>query len=74
MGELPPFAAVAVKVMLVPAQIAPEGEAEIETDAVPIVPTTIVILLELDGEPLTHVRLEVITHVTASLFASVDEV
>jgi len=60
---------VAVNVTLVPEVIVPEGFAAINTLAVTIGLTVIVIELEIAGEPVAHVAVEVITHVITSLFA-----
>jgi hypothetical protein len=68
-GELPPFAAVAVKVTDVPAQIAPAGTAAMLTLAVTTVLTIIVIEFDVAGFPVGHVTFEVNTHVTTSLLA-----
>ena len=66
---------VAVKVTLVPEQIAPDGEAPILTLAGKFGFTVIVIPADVAGEPVKHgVALDVITTVTASLFAKVVEV
>ena len=65
---------VAVNVTLVPVQIAPVGFAAILTLAVTVTFTVMVIALEVAGEPVTHVTLEVITQVMMSPFARVEEV
>jgi hypothetical protein len=65
---------VAVKVTDVPAQIAPEGTAAILTLAGNCGLTVIVIMLDVAGLPDTHVNVEVISTVIASLLASVAEV
>ena len=64
---LPPFVGVAVKVTFVPAQIVVDGDALIETLAVTFAFTVIVIAVDVAGLPFTHVALEVITQVIASL-------
>jgi hypothetical protein len=61
---------VAVKVTLVPAQIAPDGLADILTLAGRLGFTVIIILFEDAGDPVTQPRFEVITHLTLSLFAN----
>ena len=50
---VPPFAGVAVKVTLVPLQIAPVGLAAMLTPAAPPVFTIILILFEVAGEPVS---------------------
>ena len=73
-GELPPFVATAVNVIELPEQM-PVAEAEIETLAVRTGLTVIVTAFDVAGDPVKQgVAFEVITHVTASLFASVVEV
>ena len=42
--------------------------------AVITLPTSIVIVFEIAGDPETHVAFEVISHVIISPFANVDEV
>jgi hypothetical protein len=65
---------VAVKVTLVPGQIAPTGKAAMLTLAGSAELTTMVTALEVAGDPVAQVAFEVITHVTTSLFARVVEV
>jgi hypothetical protein len=65
------LAGVAVNVTELPAQIAPEGEADILTLAGSTVFTVIVIGLEVAGFPVTQVKEDVIITVTTSLLASV---
>jgi hypothetical protein len=73
-GELPPFAGVAVNVTELPAQM-PVADAAMETLAVRIGFTVIVTVFEVAGEPVKHGdAFEVITQVTAALFANVVEV
>ena len=60
---------VAVKITDVPAQIAPDGDADILTLAGSIGFTVIVIWLEVAGFPDAQVKDDVITTVTASLLA-----
>ena len=63
---------VAVKVTLVPAQIAPVGEAAILTLAGKLGLTVITIAFDVAGEPVKHGdAFDVITTVTESLFANV---
>ena len=62
----------AVKVTLLPLQIAPDGFAAIITPAATLEITDIVIALEVAGEPETQVALLVITQVMISLFARVE--
>ena len=68
---VPPLTGVAVKVTELPAQIAPGGEADILTLTGSTGFTVIVTGLEVAGFPETHVKEDVITTVTTSLFASV---
>jgi hypothetical protein len=63
------LAGAAVKVTELPAQIAPEGEADIVTLAGSTEFTVIVIGLEVAGFPDTQVKEDVIITVTTSLFA-----
>jgi hypothetical protein len=70
-GEAPPLVGVAVKVTLVPAQIAPDGTAAALTLAVTFGLTVIVIPDDVAGEPETHAAFEVISTVTTSLLAKV---
>jgi hypothetical protein len=65
---------VAVNVTLVPAQIAPEGEAAMLTLAGRSGLTVIVIAFEQAGDPVAQVALEVSSTVITSPFACVDEV
>jgi hypothetical protein len=65
---------VAVKVTLVPGQIAPTGKAAMLTLAGRAGLTTMVTALEVAGDPVAQVALDVITQVTTSLLASVVEV
>jgi hypothetical protein len=69
-GVVPPFVAVAVIVILVPAQIAPGGTAAIITPAGKFGFTVIVILFDVAGDPDTQLALEVIIQVTTSLLFS----
>jgi len=69
-GETPPLIAVAVKVTEVPGHIVVEV-AVMLTEATGMVPTVIVIWLEVAGEPVTQPALEVITQVILSLLARV---
>ena len=63
---VPPLVGVAVKVTEVPAQIAPEGTAAILTLAGKFGLTTIVIVFDVAGLPVTQVNVEVITTEIAS--------
>ena len=63
---VPPLVGVAVKVTEVPAQIAPEGTAAILTLAGRLGLTTIVIVFDVAGLPVTQVNVEVITTEIAS--------
>ena len=65
---------VAVKVTDVPGQMAPEGLAEIETDTGRLEFITIVIILEVAGEPVAQVAFDVSTQVTWSLLFKAAEV
>jgi hypothetical protein len=65
------LAGVAVKVTELPAQIDPEGDADIPTLAGSTEFTVIVIGFEVAGLPDTQVKDDVITTVTTSLSASV---
>ena len=71
---VPPFVGVAVKVTLVPEQIAPLGLAEILTLAVTGELTVMVMEFEVAGEPVTQASTDVITQVIASPFARAVEV
>ena len=62
---------VAVKVTLVPAQIAPEGTAAMPTLTGKLGLTVMVIAFEVAGFPVGQVAFEVRMHLTTSLFASV---
>ena len=64
-GVVPPLTGVAVKVTEVPVQIG-LAEAMMETPAVGVVPTIIVIALEVAGLPVTQVRDEDKVTVTLS--------
>ena len=64
-GEAPPFVGVAVNVTDVPEQIAEDVEL-IFTDAGPGGSTVIVIELEVTGEPVAQVKLEVMITLTTS--------
>ena len=70
----PPFVGVAVKVMLVPEQIAPEGMAAMLTLAGNNGLTVIVMMLEVAGDPVAQVAFEVISTVIASAFTRVEVV
>ena len=63
----------AVKVTLVPEQILPDGLAAMLTLAGRFGFTVIASVFEVSGEPVTHVALDVMIHVTASAFARVVE-
>ena len=65
---------VAVNVTLVPVHMTPLGLATIITLAGNAEPTAIVILLEVNGDPETHIALEVIIQVIMSPFAREEEV
>jgi hypothetical protein len=71
---VPPLIGAAVKVTDVPAQIDPEGLADILTLTGSAVFNDIVIELEVAGLPVTQVKDEVITTLTTSLLASSDDV
>ena len=60
---VPPLVGVAVKVTEVPAQIAPNGEADILTLAANNGFTVIVIVLEVAGLPVAQVAVDVISTV-----------
>ena len=64
----------AVNVTLVPEHIVPEGDATIDTEATPTLPTIIVMELEVAGDPLTHIKLDVMIHVITLPLASVEDV
>ena len=69
---MPPLVGVAVKVTLVPAQIAPDGTAAMLTLAGKLGFTVMVIVLEVAGLPVKHgVALEVIITFIASVFTNV---
>lgn len=63
----------AVKVTDVPSHIGPEGLALIATDATAVVPTAMVMVLEVAGDPVVHNKLDVIIQVTALLFINAEE-
>ena len=63
---VPPLVGVAVKVTEVPEHIAPEGTAAILTLAGRLGLTTIVIVFDVAGLPVTQVNVEVITTEIAS--------
>ena len=65
---------VAVKVTLVPAQIAPDGRASILTLAGKLGLTIIVIAFDITGLPVAQERLEVITQVITSSLARAADV
>jgi len=67
---VPPFVGVAVKVTLVPEQIAPEGFAAILTLAGKL-ETVIVIVFDVAGEPVAQAKLLVIIHVIKLPFVKV---
>ena len=72
---VPPLTGVAVNFTEVPAQIAPDGTAAIDTLAGRFGFTTIVIPLVVAGDPVKHgVAFEVISTVITSPFARVVEV
>lgn len=73
-GVVPPLVGVAVKVTLVPEQIAVPGDALTVTLGVTFGDTDIVAAFEVAGLPETQGKLEVITQVTISLLFKVDEV
>jgi hypothetical protein len=68
---VPPFIGEAVKVTLFPVQIVPDGEAEIETLAVTLELTVIVIGALVAVDEVVHAALLVIITLTWSLFTSV---
>ena len=70
-GVVPPFAGVAVNITDVPEQIAPAGFADILTLAVTLGSTVMVIPVDVAGDPLTHVALEVMVTVMTSPLARV---
>ena len=63
----------AVKVTLVPEQMLPDGLAAILTLAATFGFTVIVTVFEVSGEPVTHVALDVMIQVTASVLTSALE-
>lgn len=71
---MPPLTAVAVKVTLVPGHIAPVGFAEMLILAATEVFTVILIAVEVAGEPVTQLKVDVITQFIASAVTSDDEV
>ena len=64
---------VAVKVTVVPVQIAPDGFAAMVTVTAAGAVTVMVIVLEVTGEPVTHGALLVSTQVITSPVTSVAE-
>jgi hypothetical protein len=72
-GVVPPLGVIAVKATLVPEQIAPAGFAAILTLKTVDGFTIMAMGLEVDGEPVTQPRLEVITQVIISPFARFDD-
>ena len=62
----------AVKVTLVPEQMAPDGLAAMLTLAATFGFTVMMIELEVEGLPVTQVALEIITHFIVSEFESVE--
>ena len=66
--------AVAVYVTLVPAHIAPLGIAAMLTLAATAEFTVMVMLFDVAGDPVAHVRFEVITQVITSLSANAVDV
>ena len=72
-GVVPPLVGVAVNVTEVPAQMAPEGTAAIDTLTGRLALTAIVSALEVAGLPVAQTALEVSTQVTISLVAKVVE-
>jgi hypothetical protein len=74
-GVVPPLTGIALKVTDVPAQIAPAGDAAILTLACRSGLTTMIIPVEVAGDPLRHgVAFDVITTVTTSLLLRTDDV
>ena len=74
MGVVPPLVGVAVNVILVPAQIAPDGLAVMLTLAANIGLTVIVIEFDVAGLPVKHgLALLVMIHVITLPFAKDDE-
>ena len=71
---VPPLIGFAVKDTEVPAQIAPDGEAEILTLAGNKGFTVMVIVLDVTGLPVAQVAVDVITTVICSPLTSVTEV
>ena len=67
---MPPFVGVAVKVTLVPEQIAPEGFAAIITLAGKL-ETVIVIVFDVAGEPVAQAKLLIIIQVIKLPFVKV---
>jgi len=63
---VPPLVGVAVKVTLVPAHIVPDGTAPMLTLAGRLGFTVIVIPLLVEGEPVAHAKLVVMTQVITS--------
>ena len=72
---VPPLVGVAVNLTEVPAQIAPDGTAAIDTLAVSDGLTVMAIPFEVEGDPVTQdVKFEVISTLITSPFSSVVEV
>ena len=67
---MPPFVGVAVKVTLVPEQIAPAGTAAMLTLTGKFGFTVMVIVFEVAGFPVTQVAFDVNTQVTRSPFTN----
>ena len=65
---MPPLVGVAVNVTLIPIQIAPEGLADMLTLAGNAEFTDITTKLDVAGEPVAHVALDIIIHLILSLF------
>ncbi len=68
---LPPLVGVAVKVILAPAQMAPEGFAAMVTEGVRVGLTTITMAVDVAVVGETQVELDVMITVTASPLLSV---
>ena len=71
---LPPLVGVAVNVTLVPAQIVPDGEEVILTEAVTRGFTVIVMGADVAGEPVAQLKLEVMDTVITSPLLRVEDV
>jgi hypothetical protein len=71
---VPPFAGTAVNVTLVPAQMAPDGFAEITTLTGNSGLTDMVMVFEVAGLPEGQMEFEVKTQVTVFPFVNDDEV